>query len=80
MSAGAETNPVAVIRTGTALLLTAQQFADLLGIGKSTLWRLHASGKVPLPVQIGRAIRWRTEEVHAWVKAGCPSRERWNAD
>ena len=61
--------------TGVALLLTAKQLAQTLNIGESTLWRYHSSGKVPMPVTIGRTVRWRAEEVHAWVNAGCPSRE-----
>jgi excisionase family DNA binding protein len=80
MSAGNATDAADVGHTGASLLLTAGQLAELLNIGKSTIWRLHAAGKIPMPVQIGRATRWRTEEVQAWVSAGCPSRDRWNAE
>ena len=60
------------------LLLTAEQLAQLLNIGRGTVWRLHAAGQIPLATKIGGAPRWRTEEVRAWVRAGCPSRDRWN--
>ncbi len=78
MSAGADTNPAAVGRTGTALLLTAEQLGNLLNVGRSTIWRLNSAGKLPMPVQIGRATRWRVAEIEEWVRAGCPSRDRWN--
>jgi len=63
--------------TGGPLLLTAAQFACLLNLGTSTLWRLNAEGRIPLPVRIGRSIRWREREIRAWIDAGCPRREKW---
>ncbi len=76
MSADADTNPDAVGRTGKALLLTAEQLAQLLNIGRTTLWRLHSAGKIPLPVRIGGSTRWRAKEIEEWVGAGCPARAR----
>jgi hypothetical protein len=32
---------------------------------------------LPRPMRIGRATLWRTEELRAWVDAGCPRREQW---
>jgi len=78
MNVGTDMNTTDAVNNDKSLLLTAEQCAELLNIGKSTFWRYHTSGKVPMPVKIGRSIRWRTEEIHDWVEAGCPSREQWN--
>lgn len=67
-------NPVtAVPSVDAAWLITANQLAALLGVSIRTLWRLRRTGKVPPPVRIGSCIRWRIEEVQAWLDAGCPS-------
>ena len=59
-------------------LLTAQDVAEMLDIGRSTLYRLKSSGKVPRPVKIGGSVRWRRAEIKAWIEAGCPPLSRWN--
>ncbi len=59
------------------LLLSARQVADLLGIGLSTFWRLHSSGRTPAAVRLGRCTRWRRDEIQRWIFADCPARDRW---
>lgn len=54
------------------LLMTAAQVARLLQISLRTLWRLRSGRKLPLPLNLGAAVRWRREEVLAWVADGCP--------
>jgi len=61
------------------LLLSAVEVAAMLGIGRSHLYGLHASGRLPLPVKLGRRSLWRRDELAAWVQAGCPSRSKWVA-
>ncbi|MFC1782726.1 helix-turn-helix transcriptional regulator [Planctomycetota bacterium] len=61
------------------LLLNACEAAALLGIGRSHLYGLHASGRMPLPIKLGRRTLWRKDELAAWVAAGCPARARWAA-
>ncbi len=58
-------------------LLTATEVANILVVSVRTLWRLDASGKLPLAVTIGRSKRWRGEELTAWINAGCPRRTAW---
>ena len=60
-----------------ALLLDSVSAATLLGISRATFWKLHSTGKVPFPIRWGRLVRWRREELEAWVRAGCPGRENW---
>ena len=62
-----------------ALLLSAQDAAELLSITRSHFYALHSSGRLgPLPIQLGRRTLWRREELANWVAAGCPVRDRWN--
>ena len=64
--------------TVDALLLTAAEAGRLCGIGVRTWWRLHTMGCVPMPVKLGRAVRWKRSELLAWIEAGCPPRTKWN--
>ena len=57
------------------LLLSADQAAHLSGVSRRTWWSLHAAGKTPLPVRLGRRTLWRAAELAAWIAAGCPARE-----
>jgi len=59
------------------LLLSIKQLSRLLGRGESTLWADDAAGRLPMPVKIGRSVRWRRDEIEAWVHAGCPPRPKW---
>ena len=63
---------------GPPLLVDARAAARLCGgISVRTWWSLHASGRCPLPVRLGRRTLWRGAELAAWIEAGCPARDRW---
>ena len=62
-----------------AFLLCAEDAARFLGISLRHLYKLHSSGRLPLPVRLGRAVRWPREELAAWIAAGAPNRIRWEA-
>ena len=47
------------------------------GVSRATWWKLHSQGRIPLPVRLGRRTLWRRRELHDWIDAGCPSRDRW---
>lgn len=59
--------------------LPAAAAAKLLGVSQSHFYQLHRTGRLPLPVRLGRAVRWRRQELLDWMTAGCPSRSRWMA-
>lgn len=59
------------------LLIRDEQCAHLAGISRATWWKLDSTGQVPACVKLGRSTRWRRQEIGAWIKAGCPSREVW---
>lgn len=60
-------------------LLTASQAAALCGKATRTWRAWDSAGLVPKPVRIGRSILWRDDELRAWIKAGCPGRDEWEA-
>lgn len=57
--------------------LTADDLANLLHCCRRTIYRRDDAGEIPAPVRIGRQVRWRTDEVKAWLDAGCPRRDHW---
>jgi excisionase family DNA binding protein len=57
------------------LLITAAETARLLSISTRTLWRLLSAGRVPRPVRLGGAVRWRLAEVQTWTAEGCTRSE-----
>ncbi len=62
-----------------ALLMRDTEAATLCGMSRSGWRKAHSAGRTPAPVRIGRACRWRRDELTAWVAAGCPPRDRWTA-
>jgi excisionase family DNA binding protein len=48
------------------ILLTIRDTCELLGIGRSTLYRLIDRGEIPV-IHIGRAVRLRRSDVDAWI-------------
>ena len=46
----------------------AQDFCNLLQIGRTTFWRLTKMDGFPAPIRIGRAVRWDLAEVEAFLK------------
>lgn len=63
-----------------ALAVDARRLAAMLGLSLRTIRRLDSSARLPRPIRIGSAVRWRCGEIEAWVAAGCPDRERWEAE
>lgn len=61
------------------LLVSARQAAAMCGRSLRTWRSLDSAGRIPRPVRINRATLWRTNELRAWVDAGCPDRENWEA-
>jgi predicted DNA-binding transcriptional regulator AlpA len=61
------------------LVLTTSEAAAIFQKSVRTWRSWDAAGKIPKPMRIGRATYWRPEELRAWVAAGCPDRETWEA-
>lgn len=76
---GVETTAGCTAEYTPQVLLTASQAAAMCGVGRSTWWKLHSAGKVPAPIKLGGATRWRSHELLEWIEVGCPSRDRWGS-
>lgn len=61
------------------LLVTAKQAAAMCGKSLRTWRTWDSGGLIPQPVRIGRSTLWCLAELRAWVAAGCPRREEWEA-
>ena len=59
------------------LVIDARRLAALLCIGLRTLRTWDAAGKLPSPVRISGCVRWRLDEIRAWLAANAPDRETW---
>lgn len=59
------------------LLLDDRQACRVHGVSRATWWKLHAQGRIPLPVRLGRRTLWRRKELECWVDASCPPRANW---
>lgn len=63
-----------------AELMTVGDVARSLRLSVRATWRANAAGFLPRPLKVGRATRWRSEEMTAWVRAGMPARAVWEAN
>jgi predicted DNA-binding transcriptional regulator AlpA len=59
------------------LVVDAKRLAKWLGCGIRTIRSWNSGGKLPKPIRLGGRVLWRTEEIRAWIGAGCPNRELW---
>ncbi|MCA9198888.1 MAG: helix-turn-helix domain-containing protein [Planctomycetales bacterium] len=53
-----------------------ETIARMLGVCRKTVSRMADSGRMPSPVRLGRAKRWRINEVQSWISDGCPNVRR----
>ena len=54
-------------------LLKPAEIATMLGISLRQVWRLRDAGKLPAPVKVNRATRWREDDIANWILEGCPN-------
>ena len=60
------------------LLVDAAGVGVLLGVSRNMVLKIHSNGRLgPLPVRLGRCVKWRMCELRAWVEAECPARDQW---
>jgi excisionase family DNA binding protein len=55
----------------TAQLLDVQAVAALLDCSPRHVYRLADAGRMPAPVRLGALVRWRRQDLDAWLAAGC---------
>lgn len=64
------------------IAVEAPAAAALFHLSERNWWRLHSSGRCPLPVRCGRSVRWLLDGprgLRAWAESGCPPRDRFLA-
>jgi predicted DNA-binding transcriptional regulator AlpA len=61
------------------ILLSAKEVATLLHVSVRHIWRLRASAKLPGPLKLGGALRWREKDIVEWVSANCPNQDEFLA-
>jgi prophage regulatory protein len=62
-----------------ALVADARRLAVMLCAGLRTVRAWDVAGKLPKPLRIGGRVVWRVDEIRAWIDAGAPDRETWEA-
>ena len=61
-----------------SLLISADESAQMLGIGRTLFYSMHSSGRLgPMPIKLGRRSLWNRKEVEDGVELGCPARKQW---
>jgi excisionase family DNA binding protein len=64
-----------------ALLLSTEDAAKLIGVGRTHFYGMHSSGRLgPLPVRLGKRTLWNRTELENWVNGCCVNREKWQAE
>jgi predicted DNA-binding transcriptional regulator AlpA len=64
MSKGNGRECMKTIRNDMPRLLRDKQFAELLSISRSYLWRLVKCGKIPAPIKLGpKTTVWKSDDV-----------------
>jgi len=59
---------------------TRDELAKMLKVSLRHVAAMHASGRLgPRPLRFGRAVRYLADETHAWLAAGAPARDQWEA-
>ncbi len=53
-------------------LMRRREVEEVLGISRSSIYRLMQEGKFPRPLKIGpAAVRWRASDIMVWLES-CP--------
>jgi predicted DNA-binding transcriptional regulator AlpA len=64
--------------TKMPVLLGPRDLSIVLQISERSIKRLLARGDIPAPHRFGNQLRWRSDEIRAWLEAGMPKQDRWN--
>jgi predicted DNA-binding transcriptional regulator AlpA len=63
----------------SALLIDATGLAKMLDRSLTAIRRDDKAGRIPKPITLGGARKWRVAEIEQWVQASCPRRSAWEA-
>ncbi len=54
------------------IFLDRKQVETMLGISRSTIYRLMSEDKFPKPIRIRTSVRWRVGDIVAWAESQRP--------
>jgi excisionase family DNA binding protein len=54
-----------------AALLDVRGVAALLDCSQRHIYRMSDAGQMPAPVRLGALVRWRRQDLDAWLAGGC---------
>ncbi|MFX1562892.1 MAG: helix-turn-helix transcriptional regulator [Promethearchaeota archaeon] len=63
----------------TCQLLSAKMLGDMLSLSKRQIFRLNSCGKIPAPVRINGAVRWKLSDIELFLQWNCPDRQEFEA-
>ena len=63
----------------TCQLISAKELGTLLSLSKRQIFRLNSCGKIPAPIRIGGAVRWRQKDIEDFIAWGGPDRKTFEA-
>jgi len=69
-------NEITMQKMKAPLLISVQTVAAMLSMSTRQVWRLRDAGDMPPPIKLGKIVRWRANEIAAWVQDGCPSMQQ----
>jgi predicted DNA-binding transcriptional regulator AlpA len=52
-------------------VIDVKALAALLCVSERHVWRMHDRGALPECVRIGACVRWRRQDIDAWIRDGC---------
>jgi hypothetical protein len=61
------------------LLIDMAELSRLTALSVRTLRRMDASREIPGRVVVRRCVRFQSEIIREWVRAGLPDQEQWAA-
>lgn len=64
---------------GDSILIDANEAARMCSMHRASWYKAVSCGKVPAGIRIGGMVRWRRDELLAWIDARCPPRVKWEA-
>ena len=53
-------------------LVDAKSLGKILSVSQRQVFRLKSSGRLPLCLKLGGAVRWRRSDIDLWLELGCP--------
>ena len=59
-------------------LIGQDKVMRIIGVDKVKLWNMRSGGRLPVPLSLGKSVRWKLSDINLWIKLGCPSTQQFN--